>query len=262
MENLVYEYNRDKGTHLHVFPGNNNTSYRHFHRSIEILYVTSGEVMTTVGDESFVTEPDEIIFVHRYYIHSFRPKTQYKKYILIIPAKYEGDIDKVLKSSTLPPKLGDKEFNKREILPYFELLVNNKGLPDLVKKGYVSVVIGMLFSHYPALPIKTPVNIELMVDVLRYIDEHSREPLTLESVASHFGYNKHYFSRIFNRYIGESLVNYINVVRLSSFMQLAKQEENPQISRIASECGFESMPTFYRCFMRIYGESPKTYFAK
>lgn len=262
MENLIYEYKHDKSTHLHFFQGLSSKAPRHFHRSIEILYVTQGEVGTTVDDESFVAVRDEIIFVHRYYVHSFMPKTEYKKYVLIIPARYEGDVDKVLKSSTLPPKLEDKEFNRREILPYFERLVADPDLPDLAKKGYVSVIIGMLFSHYPTLPIKTPVNIELMVDVLKYIDDHSREPLTLDSVASHFGYNKYYFSRMFNKCIGESIVNYINVVRLASFMREAKGLENPQISRLAAECGFESMPTFYRSFIRIYGESPKTYFAK
>ena len=105
-------------------------------------------------------------------------------------------------------------------------------------------------------------NLEIMVDILQYINMHYKEPLTLEGVASAFGYNKYYFSRIFNRYIGESLSNYINVVRVQNFMRAANEEKNPQISRLAEECGFESMPTFYRAFEKLYGESPKKYFGK
>ena len=136
----------------------------------------------------------------------------------------------------------------REIITYNSKLYYEEDMPPLVKKGYVNVIIGMLFARYPTLAIKTPANIEIMVDILQYINSHYKEQLTLQSVAEEFGYNKYYFSRIFNRYIGESLSNYINVVRVQNFMRLAREEENPQISRIAEECGFESMPTFYRAF--------------
>ena len=263
MENIIYEYKHDKSTKMKIFHGNSSRSPRHFHRCIEILYVTKGEVETTIGGDTFVASPDDIIFVHNYYVHSFMPKTEYQKYVLIVPTNFGNDVDKIFKSQTLPPLLRDERFNRRFIRPYFEKLIEEDAeMPTLVKKGYLNLIVGTLFDHYPSLPVKTPENIELMVDILHYIDEHYKEPLTLDSVATEFGYNKYYFSRIFNRYIGESLTNYINVVRLQYFMRMSKESKNPQISKFAEECGFESMPTFYRCFQKIYGESPKAYFAK
>ena len=135
-------------------------------------------------------------------------------------------------------------------------------MPQLVKKGYLNVVMGLLFDHYPSVPIRTSSNIESIVAVLEYIDKHFAEPLSLESIASEFGYNKYYFSRFFNRYIGENLTNYINIVRINNFMHLSKKYKSPQISKLAMECGFESMPTFYRSFKKLYGETPKSYFSK
>lgn len=263
MENIFYEYNRDKSTKMVILYGKSSVAHRHFHRNLEILYVLDGEIETTVGDESFTAGANEIVFVHNYYIHSFKPKTQYQKYVVIVPAEFCDDVDKVLKASTVPSLLSDLEFNKDVLKPIFDKLYNEtETMPPLVKKGYVNVIIGMLFSHYPRLSIKTPANIEIMVDILQYINLHYKEKLTLESVANEFGYNKYYFSRIFNRYIGENLSNYINVVRIQNFMRLARETENPQISKLAEECGFESMPTFYRSFEKLYGESPKKYFAK
>ena len=263
MENIIYEYTHDKSTKMKIFLGVNSNSPRHFHRCIEILYVIEGEIETTIGNDSFVAGCDDIIFVHNYYVHSFAPKNKYKKYVLIIPSSFVGDVDKIFKTQTLPPLLRDKAFNKEFIRPYFEKLINEyETMPTLVKKGYLNLIMGLLLDNYPSLPVKTSENIELMVDVLYYIDEHYREPLTLDSVANEFGYNKYYFSRVFNRNIGESLANYINVVRLQYFMRMSKECKNPHISKFAEECGFESMPTFYRCFQKIYGESPKAYFSK
>ena len=263
MENVYYEYHRDTDLDMPVWEGKSANAKRHFHRAIEILYVESGEVESTVGDGSFVAEADDIIFVHNYYIHSFKPKTEYKKLVFIVSPAFENDVNKILKSRTLTAHLTDKDFNRREILPFFErLYTENKKMPRLVKKGYLNIILGMLLDHYPTSPIRSSEGIEVMVDILRYIDLHYKEPITLESIASAFGYNKCYFSRMFNRYIGESLSNYVNIVRLREFMARAKEKDSPPISKLAAECGFESMPTFYRAFTKLYGESPKTYLSK
>ena len=263
MENVYYEYCRDTDLDMPVWEGNSANAKRHFHRAIEILYVESGEVESTVGDGSFVAEADDISFVHNYYIHSFKPKTEYKKLVFIVSPAFENDVNKILKSRTLTAHLTDKDFNRREILPFFErLYTENKTMPRLVKKGYLNIKLGMLLDHYPTSPIISSDGIEVMVDILRYIDLHYKEPITLESIASAFSYNKCYFSRMFNRYIGESLSNYVNIVRLREFMARAKEKDSPSISKLAAECGFESMPTFYRAFTKLYGESPKTYLSK
>ncbi len=263
MENIFYEYKHDRSPKIQAFKGQSTNAPRHFHRNIEVIYVISGEIETSVGDESFTAKADNIIFVHNYYIHSYKPKSKYKKLVLIIPSNYGNDIDKVMNESTLPPLLSDAEYNRKNILPHFEKIVEeNDTLPPLVKKGFLNVLIGLLFAHYPPLPIKTPGNIEFMVEVLHYIDEHYKEPLTLDSIAATFGYNKYYFSRIFNKYIGENLANYINVVRVRNFMDISKGYKKPQIAKLAFECGFDSLPTFYRSFMKIYGESPKASFSK
>ena len=261
MESIFYELNRDKEVKLYVSEGHNNKTQMHFHRNLEMLYVTDGGMLSTVGEEKFVANADEIVFVHNYYVHSFYPVSDYKKYILIVSADYASDIDKILSKSSLPTCLSDTAFNREKIRPLLKKL-HDEDMPQLAKKGYLNVVMGLLFDHYPAVPIKTSSNIESIVAVLEYIDTHFSEPLSLESIAAEFGYNKYYFSRFFNRYIGENLTNYINIVRINNFMNLSKKYKSPQISKLAAECGFESMPTFYRSFKKLYGETPKSYFSK
>ena len=262
MENILYEYFHDRNLKFTIGKSGNGHVGKHFHKSIEVLYLTEGKMLTTVGDDIFVAEKDDIIFVHNYYVHSFTPAPSYKKYYMVIPVDYSSDINKRLHNSTLPSKLDDKEFN-RTLLPVFERLHTEYAtLPTLVKKGYLNVIMGHLLKHYPSLPIENNGNIEFMVDVLHYIDEHYAEEITLDSLSSTFGYNKYYFSRLFNHYIGETLNNYINIIRLQHFMQFAKDKENLSISKLAFQCGFDSLTTFYRYFKKIYNDTPKNYFSK
>lgn len=53
MENIVYEYYHDKETYLTVQQGVNTFCRPHFHRSIEILYLLTGKMITEVGNETF-----------------------------------------------------------------------------------------------------------------------------------------------------------------------------------------------------------------
>ena len=258
MDNIYYEYFHDKDTNMTISRGESNDVGKHFHRSIEVLYLLSGEMRTIVGDNEFVAKPDDIIFVHNYYVHSFAPQTEYKKFFIVIPADYSSDVDKIFRSSTLPSHLTDKSFNKT-IRPLFEKMFELQNeMSPLVKRGYLNVIIGNLLQHYNSTPIQTQSNIEFIVDVLHYIDEHYDENLSLDGLATTFGYNKYYFSRLFNRYIGESLTNYINIVRIQNFIRLTKETENYSVSKIAFDCGFDSLTTFYRYFNKLYGATPKS----
>ena len=258
MKNVVYEYFHDKDTNLYISLGKNNHAPDHFHRSVEVLFVIKGKVKTTVGNETFIASANDIIFVHNYYVHSFQPETDYEKIFFVIPYDFSHKIDKILLNSTLPAHLTDKKFN-HTLLPLFKKLCENKTLSKMVTQGYLSVIMGSLFEHYSLIPVEKTSNIEFMVEVLHYIDEHYAEDITLESIATTFCYNKHYFSRLFNNYIGESLPNYINVVRIQHFIRLSEKEENVPVVKLAFDCGFDSLTTFYRYFNKIYGKTPKEY---
>ncbi len=259
MENIVYEYYHDKDTNLSIQRGVNTLCRAHFHRSIEILYVFEGKMSAEVGENTFTADTDNIVFVHNYYRHAFTPVTPYKKIFLIIPSNYGNDFDAVFQHCSLPGLLDDKEFNRKNLRPIFKKMYEEREtMPPLVKKGYLNVILGNMFGHYPTVPVEKNGNIDFLVSVLNYIDVNYANPITLDSLAATFGYNKYYFSRLFNKYIGENITNYINIVRLQHFMNKSKDEEPPSISELAFSCGFDSLTTFYRYFNKIYADNPKT----
>ena len=102
---------------------------------------------------------------------------------------------------------------------------------------------------------------ELVADVLGYIEQNYKENVTLPSIAQRFGYNRFYFSKLFNAAIGESLCSYVNSVRVRKFIELYKTEKNANILSAAFSVGFDSMPSFYRAFKNVYKVTPVQYFA-
>ena len=251
-----YEANHDKSPNLNYFFSKDSYTPPHFHRSIEILYITEGNLVGEVEDETFSANKDDIIFVRRCAIHSLAPASSYADYVLIIKSAYADDFSATLEKETLPPLLSDKAFN-RKLLPYFRRL--NHAAQDenfLVCKGLIDIIIGELFTRYPKMPVISAPNMSLIVSVLNYIDEHFHEPISLESISSEFGYNKYYFSRLFNSYIGETLNSYINMVRVNNVIRRGKKQTNSNLSDLVFDCGFDSMTTFYRNYSRFYDKPP------
>ncbi len=259
MDQPFYEYFRDKDENVMISHGKAGMVSNHFHRNLEIHYVLSDGTKMKVGENEFVADSDDIVFIRNYMPHAILGA--HTKYFLIIPPYYSNDLDKTLSKKSLHPHLADKEFN-RTLLPFFKILNETKNMPSLIKKGYLDILIGSLLAHYPTSPFENSPDLDFVLKILYYIEEHSAEPITLDSISAHFGYNKYYFSRIFNRSVGTNLSSYLSFVRLRTFMRLRREHKKEKISKLVSIAGFDSLPTFYRTFSAVYGTSPKEYFSK
>lgn len=247
MKNILYEAIKD--THNKIFAEKQCEFYGrvHFHRAFEIAYIAEGATDFIVDDEKIHAEENDIIFVHSYCCHTARDIYKNSKYVIAVSENFSKDINNLFKELTLPPYLGDKEFNKT-LLPFFKVLEQKgENMSTVLARGYANVIFGSLAEHYDKVLVKQKnKNISVIADTLGYIDNHYKEQITLEDIANYFGYNKTYFSRLFNNHIGMSLNNYINMVRFDKFEELYKTSKNKNITNLAMECGFSSLATFYR----------------
>ena len=247
MKNIYYESLKDKTDTIFAEKQKEFSGRLHFHRAFEIAYILNGETDYSVEDDAFTAEADQIVFVNRNYKHATYDKKTNEKYVIAVPEKLTQDISSLFEKQTLPPLLADKEFNKT-LLSFFKALTENKdNMSKTTAKGYADVIFGSVATHYDMVELKyKSKNTSVIEDILSYIDNHYAEPLSLESISLNFGYNKSYFSRMFNQYIGMSLNNYINTVRYNQFEKEYKNKPEANIASLVFECGFPSLSTFYR----------------
>ena len=96
-----------------------------------------------------------------------------------------------------------------------------------------------------------------MYSVIKYIDNHIKEKLTLDYVADFAGYSKWHFCSLFKRFTGKSFVDYINDKK----MQYAVNDiiRGEKVTNVAFEYGFDTISGFNKAFLKKFGCYPTQY---
>lgn len=95
-------------------------------------------------------------------------------------------------------------------------------------------------------------------EALKYIKEHFKERLTLESVASKVFVNPKYFSHVFKRDMGVSFTEYVIGLKIEYACRLL-ETTNYHAYRISIECGFSDPSYFNRVFCAQMNMTPQNY---
>jgi AraC-like DNA-binding protein len=94
--------------------------------------------------------------------------------------------------------------------------------------------------------------------VLRYINLHLAEPLSLDVIAKETFLSKYYLCRMFHRETGMTVNQYIAHCRIAKARR-ALTETTLTVSDISEQCGFNSISYFTQCFREMEGMTPSEY---
>ncbi len=94
--------------------------------------------------------------------------------------------------------------------------------------------------------------------IIEYIHEHYNEEIMFEEMAKDIGISYSYMRKIVYDQTGNSLIDYINQLRIDRAKKLLLESEKT-ISQIASEVGYYNIRSFNRFFRKFEGVAPSTY---
>lgn len=114
----------------------------------------------------------------------------------------------------------------------------------------------LMYNHRREVP---DLNYQQAINqAILFIQQHLKEPITMEDVANHVGYSTYHFQRLFKSDIGMTLYDYLRKQRLRMAAVLLTQT-NQSVLDIALTCHFQSQESFSRAFKELYSCPPHTY---
>lgn len=244
----------------------------HFHPEYELTYILEGKGIRYVGNSIQNFEEGDFVLLGKNVPHCWKDSDDNNKSVKSIVIQFDETflgngwqdksefrkIKKLLKNSLKGIKFKkrtSKLFAKKlpellqklslEKLIYFLQLLEN--LSKIKKKEFL---ISEGFT--PLLNTKTNNRIDL---VYNYVHNNYHQKIALSDVASLVGLSEEAFCRFFKKSLNKSFFTFINEYRINI---VCKQliDSKKTVTEIAFDCGYESLPFFYRQFKKFKKRTP------
>lgn len=244
-----YELNRERDETIFAGAECDNVCNVHFHRKVEVMYVLEGEKKIFASGKELTLSGDNIYFANSYEMHGYAESPGSRQTVIVFPNLMLRDFYDVFGDKIMNGCVVDDAGFCRSVLPHFEALAEGK-CNKLVMQAHCDMLLGSVAEKLGYS--EGARGRQGFVDgLLAYINEHYADEINLDVMAEHFGYSKYYFSRMFNDALGTSITDYVSAVRLMHTLETMKTK-GCTASEAALECGFSSIPTFYRVLKKNY----------
>ncbi|MCI8360601.1 MAG: AraC family transcriptional regulator [Clostridiales bacterium] len=257
-----FELSRDYDNAFYCLPFSNNMVDPHFHSNLELAYVHKGEIEVTVNEEKMLLTPGCAAVANSFDVHAYRTPdgSASEITVLLIPIDMVSQFRPLLQSRQFRSAFLTESAAGREVGHAIQRLYHyNATYHSMAAAGYLYTILG-LFADTVGLIRReqTEDSASLVRQVLVYLEQHYLDPLTIEEVAKRHGYNRYYFSRLFNARIGCGFNQHLNNLRARHAARLIRST-NASLEDICFQSGFGSVRTFTRAFQSFYQVSPAAY---
>jgi len=103
---------------------------------------------------------------------------------------------------------------------------------------------------------------ERFARILKHIDEHLDEPLSVENLCLLANFSRFHFQRQFTAYVGLPVTRYIQLMRLRRASYQLLLDDQCQVIDVAMAAGFDNPESFSRAFKKQTGQTPTQFRAQ
>ena len=237
---------------------------KHWHNSIEILFVLSGEVMLTMDDRCITLKPDDVVLINSNSLHELYAESSELAAFQIKLSEF--DIFKEYSTFYFDCcSAGDTHNHRYDYLRYLlaRLIKDNSEEENLLSSlSLTARLLSELVSHFKGerttAQISTQKHLDRLKNITDYIQKNFRVCITLTELAEHEHLSVSYLSRFFTQYFGMTFSQYYNNVRLEHAVnELMSSDES--ITAIAMHNGYTDARSFVSSFRSRYGDIPSNY---
>lgn len=248
----------------------------HWHREVELIYVTKGTISLGIDDDPYKLSEGEIAFIGGGLIHyvlaspgSERLVYQFDLNYFSTGNKENLDLQKLF-AELIPISPHWDEKDETAIRNVLETMNREAEKQDsgyhFALKAELYKLLTKLLRNIPKQTkrlkkinkLATQDVLEKLDQIFNYVEEHYQEVVTLQDIAEFSGYSSFYFTKFFKKNTGKTFLTFLNEYRIDKAKWLLINSDLP-VSEIITQTGFESDKTFYRLFKGSMDMAPLEY---
>ncbi|RCX19594.1 AraC family transcriptional regulator [Fontibacillus phaseoli] len=257
--------------------------YPHWHKEIEIIYVTQGSLELGINDTSIRMKQGEVQFINGGDVHYFLASPDSERVVIQFDLSFFQEVS-VLSGQERPlrdvfTEMEQSSWNWPEETAAKMLSLIKSVYEEETdrEEGYAYIIKAKLFEMLTLILREVPRSttprrsrisektvsqskgtLWKLERIFEYVEHHYQEAVSLKSVAEYMGFSPYYFAKLFKKNTGMTFVTFLNEYRLNKAKWILLNEDNP-MTEVAEAAGFSSVKTFHHFFKNATGTSPLKY---
>lgn len=251
-----------------------NMASSHSHPFYEIIYVRRGERQYFIEDASYRIMPGSLVFINKNVVHKATSASVpgHESYVVGFHKQFFGSEHQMLLTDSHSPFLGSPP-----------VLALDNGDQLRVEEWFYKMKIELMYKRSQYQACIQGVLLEMLVyalrqmeeraqattkrestchkkvtELIRFLNKHYAEPLSLPLLAEQFHMNLYYLSRLFKKTTGFSLTEYLCAIRIKEAQRLLG-ETQLKVTDIAHQVGFRNIAHFGKVFKTSCGCTPRQF---
>lgn len=246
----------------------------HFHPEYELTYIVNSRGMRYVGDSVKRFTEDDLVLLGSNLPHCWKNTATYEGKAQSVVIQFREDM------------LGNERLMKKEFYAIRHMLdVSAHGLHFKPQdaKNVQPLILEMLaqpaferylsllkilnrLAHLPCHILSESSNAhqlnhkanERVNQIYNFVAKNYRKKISLHDIASYVAMNEEAFCRFCKKTLKKSFFTFLNEYRINQACDLLMATEL-SITQVGYDCGYESLPFFYRQFQKFNECSPAVY---
>ncbi len=242
----------------------------HYHEDYEFYFFLDGEADYHVNGKIYHLVPNSIILLSPYVLHGVHVKSDkpYKRYFIHFDINCIRDTYRPVIQSLFPESkfytMGEVYFpdiQDKAIIHFCNALLNASKKHNSIGEDFTPLFLESLLAQFTLTCSSMKrtkeyhISNKAVQDVIRYINSHLNEKISLTLLSELFFLNKDHLNRLFHKVMGTTVQKYISHQRILYAEQLLSRGVLASEAAVAS--GFGDYSSFYRAYKNVTGHSPK-----
>lgn len=249
----------------------------HWQDEIELIYVKKGRGIISVDFQEYTVASPAIVLILPGQLHAlFQYKQESMEYenIIFHPDMLLTKKSDICSASFILPLLHGQISVPTIFTPAFSFYADIAAPIDscdeicrVKPQGYELYIKGQLYQFLYILnsrcqdlsiPPKDRRSLDKMKPILKYMENHYMEKITIAEIADVAGFSQSHFMRYFKETMGTTFIDYLRDYRLTMAARLLAASESA-ILAVSEEVGFDNLSYFNRAFKKKYKMTPREY---
>ena len=218
---------------------------RHSHPYFELMYFMAGQGVLEVERRKMSINLYDVVIYPSHWAHQESEATEQRREIICLWVSLpELEL-------TQPIQLHDQDGILGRLFQELHKEAKRDRPEPLILEYEMKLLFTMILRNHSESRARE----DALSYVLPYIHAHYAEPITLDQLAALEHISKSYLSRQFKQQTGQTVVSYINSLRIETAKHLLAATR-ANVDEIADQVGFQSPTYFDRTFRAFTGDTP------